>query len=212
MHPTPPTRTATTPGPPRRRTALLCWLLLVCGASPSAAPVDLLGDFPAEPQLRIDPGAHGATIARIDVDAAGRWLVSGSHDKTVRVWRLADGRLARTLRPPLGAGNLGKVYAVAISPDGEAVAVGGWTGGNASGEIAIYIFDRASGALRHRIPGLPNVINHLAYAPDGQRLVATLGGANGIRVYATGDYREIARDADYGDAATGPTSPPTGGW
>ena len=128
----------------------------------------------------------------------GRTLVSGAEDKTVKLWRLADGTLERTLRLPQGGGNLGKVYAVAISPDGSEVAAGGWTGSADGSNNTIYIFDRTTGAVKHRIGGLPCVINHLAYdAPDGDRLVATLAGANGIRLYETNDYIEISRDSDY---------------
>ena len=42
-----------------------------------------------------------------------------------------------------------------------------------------------------RIEGLPGVITHLAYAPDGRHLAAVLGGANGLRVYETETYREV---------------------
>src|SRR5215475_4582899 len=55
----------------------------------------------------------------------------------------------------------------------------------------IYLFDRATGALRHRISGLPNVINHLAYAAHGRHLVPVLSGPNGLRVYETNTYREV---------------------
>jgi WD40 repeat protein len=83
---------------------------------------------PEAPMLRIETGMHTAMIRRIAVDAAGRFLVTGSDDKTVRVWELETGRLLRTIRPPTGTGNEGKIYAVAISPDGRTIAAGGWTG------------------------------------------------------------------------------------
>ena len=58
---------------------------------------------------------------------AGQIAVTGSHDKTVRLWSVADGKLLRTIRMPTGPGDVGKIYAVAISPDGATVAAGGWT-------------------------------------------------------------------------------------
>ena len=83
---------------------------------------------PATPFLRIETGMHTAPIRRIDVDAQERYLVTASFDKTARVWDLKSGKLLEVLRPPIGPGDEGKLYAVAIAPDGETVAVGGWTG------------------------------------------------------------------------------------
>lgn len=154
---------------------------------------------PATPFLRIETGMHTAPIRRIDVDAAERYLVTASHDKTARVWDLASGKLLQVLRPPLGSGNEGRLDAVAISPDGRTVAVGGWTGWDWYGEASIYLFDRDSGQLTQRITGLSTVILHLAYSPDGRYLAAALFGTNGIRVYATSDLAEVGRDTDYGD-------------
>ncbi len=82
------------------------------------------------PILRIETGMHTAAIPRIDVDAQERYLVTGSEDKTVRVWSLPNGKLLRVLRPPIGEGYEGQIYAVAISPDGKTVAAGGRTGKN----------------------------------------------------------------------------------
>ncbi len=159
--------------------------------------------FPERPFLRLESGMHTAPIIRIDVDAAGRYLVTGSNDKTARIWDLRDGRLLRTLRVPLGAGNVGKVYAVALSPDGDTVAVGGWTGPKKRGGENIYFFDRASGVLKRLIAGLPNVIIDLTYSKDGRYLAATIFGANGVRVYETKAYTEVAKDSDYGDHSLG---------
>jgi hypothetical protein len=180
--------------PRHRLLQAAAWLLaLTCLAAVEAAD-----EFPTEPLLRLDPEGHFASIRRIDVDARGRWLVSGAHDKTVKVWRLADGTLERTLRLPQGEGNLGKVYAVAISPDGEQVAAGGWTGSADGLNTTIYILDRASGALVHRIAGLPHRINHLAYDARGERLAVTLSRSDGLRLFRTDDYEEISRDPNYG--------------
>src|SRR5262245_1390749 len=61
-----------------------------------------------EPALRIDPGMHTAPIMRIAVDASCTVLATGAQDKTVRLWRLPQGKLLNVLRPPIGPGNEGK--------------------------------------------------------------------------------------------------------
>jgi len=90
-------------------------VMMASGVAHSGAP-------PSEPVLRIETGMHTAPIMRIGVDAAERFLVTTSDDKTARVWDLETGRLLRVLRPPIGAGDEGKLYAVAIPPDGAVVA------------------------------------------------------------------------------------------
>jgi WD40 repeat protein len=152
----------------------------------------------AQPVLRIETGTHTAVIRRIGVDAAGRYLVTGSDDKTVRVWELATGRLQRALRPPIGEGYEGKIYAVAISPDGRLIAAGGWTGYEWDKQHSIYLFDQGSGRLALRMSGASNVVNHLAFSPDGTRLAASLGAGAGIRVFRVSDGAEIGRDTGYG--------------
>ncbi|WP_179131178.1 peptidoglycan-binding protein, partial [Candidatus Entotheonella palauensis] len=159
------------------------------------------GEPPVTPFLRIETGMHTAPIRRIGVDAANRYLVTASHDKTLRVWELATGKLLSTLRVPIGMGDEGKLYAVAISPDGETVAGTGWTGLDWDGEASIYLFNRVSSRLIRRIGGLPNTIRHLTYSKDGRYLAATLGGANGVRIFRTSDYQLAAQDMDYEDGS-----------
>jgi WD40 repeat protein len=111
-------------------TILVCLLMPAYGHAESPSPAGAQAPRaapqpPATPVLRIEAGMHTASINRIDVDAAERFLVTASDDKTARVWDLANGKLLQILRPPLGAGSEGKLYAVAISPDGTLVATGG---------------------------------------------------------------------------------------
>ncbi len=100
---------------------------------------------------------------------------------------------------PIGEGNDGKVYAVALSPDGKWVAAGGWDAyALQRQEVGIYIFEAATGRLVTRLGRLGNVIYHLAFSPDGSRLAATLGGGEGMRLWETAGWRLLAEDKDYG--------------
>jgi len=173
------------------------WLIFMLGLWMAALPAKA-AEPPSEPMLRLETGMHTAMIKRIGVDAAGRWLVSASIDKTLRVWSLADGSLAQTLRVPIGAGNEGNLFAAAISPDGTLIAAGGYTGAEWDGNTtSIYLFNRASGQVVRRIDGLGEVILHLAFSVDGRYLAASLG-PQGLRVFRSDNGQQVAEDRDYG--------------
>ena len=177
---------------------LLLLLLAALWAAPARADDGLYTD----PFLVLEPGRHTAMINRLDADREGRFLVTASDDKTVRVWAAEDGRLLRTLRLPAGPGDVGKAYAAAISPDGALVAAGGWTSATGTDE-SVYLFDRASGRLLRRVGGLPNVVDHLAFSPDGTRLAATLGSGAGVRLIDPAAGRVVAADEGYGGDSYG---------
>jgi len=149
------------------------------------------------PILKIETGMHTAVITRISMDSKERYLVSGSLDKTIRLWELSTGNLIKTLRPPIGDGDEGKIYAVSISPDGKTIAAGGWTGYEWDEFDSIYIFDTESGSMIKRLKPFPSNILNILYSKDGRYLVASLARGSGIRVYRTSDYSLILSDTDY---------------
>ena len=131
-------------------------------------------------------------------------MVTGSLDKTARLWALPEGpngtpNLLRTLRVPIDGGNGGRIDAVALSPDGKWVAAGGWDATwPVNGTMGVYIFEAEIGRLVTRLGGLGNVINDLVFSPDGSRLAAALGGGEGMRLWETTGWRIHAEDKDYG--------------
>lgn len=150
----------------------------------------------AQPLLRINTPMHTASIRRISTDKDGRWVVSASNDKSIRIWDGVTGKWINTLRFPSEPGSLGKAYAAAISPDGRTIAAGGFTGRYRGGQH-IYIFDREKAEMVRCIKGVSSAVNHLAYSRDGRVLVACLG-EKGIRIYRTLDYGLVGLDESYG--------------
>jgi WD40 repeat protein len=185
---------------PHLLSLVLVLALLVSGAASTAAGGGGLYD---QPVLTLDAGMHTAQITSADVSATGTYAVSGSYDKTVRVWEALTGQLQRTIRLPQGLGAVGKVYAVAISPDEVLVAAGGYIGG-VDQRLQLYLFRRDTGVLVRRLEGLPDVIMHTVFSPTGRYLAVTLGGTSGLRVYDRDvGWHEIARDEPYGDNSHG---------
>ncbi len=169
------------------------WLALVLVVLVSSA---WAGEPPTTPFLRIETGMHTARIQEVGVDAAERFLVTGSIDKTVRVWELETGKLLRIIRPPMAQGNEGQIYAVAMSPDGQTIAAGGSTGFDWEGSSCIYIFDRVTGDMAHRRCGMPSV-HALGFSRNGDYLAVGQCCKDGLIVFRTDNYEVVAEDDGY---------------
>ncbi len=171
----------------------------VMGATPDDPSAGAsVGALPKEPILCINTEMHTGAINRMSVDAKETILATASNDKTMKLWALDSGELLHSIRLPSDLEKVGKAYSVAISPDGQLVAVGGFTGvqGFAGDEI-IYLYDTATGKMLGRLGQLPDVIHHLAFSPDGKYLLACV--AVGIRLYRTDTWEAILDDREYSD-------------
>jgi len=128
-----------------------------------------------QPQLMIDTGGHMALIKDLYFTADGKQLVSASVDKTIRIWDLATGKTVRMIRGEMSPGDPGKIYTMALSPNGKWLAAGGWTGSN---EIRLYDF--ATGELVTLLKGHGNVVHGLAFSPDSKYLISGAGDSDAI--------------------------------
>ena len=177
-----------------RALALLPALLFV--AVPEA-----IAQLYEQPVLVVDPGMHTAVSYAAAADATGRFLATGSDDKSVRIWSASDGKLLQTIRMPTGPGKIGQVRAVAMSPDGNTVAAGAIEA--ADRRSAIYLFDRDAGTMIQRIGGLPYV-SDIVFSAEGRYLAAAAG--SGLRVFDRDrNWSEAFRDETYGGQSLGAT-------
>lgn len=149
------------------------------------------------PILTLNTAVHTAKIGRISTDSLGKLILTCSKDKTAKLWNSDSGELIKTFRIPIDEGKEGMLYAAAISPNGKTVALGGWTSKNGA-NTSIYIFDVATNSMKNRITELPTGIMDIEFSPNGNYMVATLGGSNGIRVFETNSWSLIQSITDYG--------------
>lgn len=100
----------------------------------------------------------------------GRWLVSGSKDKSVKIWDVGARRLAATLE-----GHRESVAGIAISPDGKALA--------SSGSDWVRLWSTGSNLPHDGFPDVEHGAESVSFSPDGTQLAT--GGEDGIvRVFA----------------------------
>jgi WD40 repeat protein len=160
-------------------------LALACGAR-----AEEYGE-PGQPILRIETGLHGGAINR--VVRAGDDLVTVSDDKTLRRWSLPDGRADGEWRVPIGSGDLGALYAVAVN--GKTAVAGGRTGETSYG---LYFFDLDSGKTLGTVAGFSQPITALAFADAGALLAVGLQRSGGLEVVDVKSHKVVAVDRDYG--------------
>ena len=106
---------------------------------------------------------HSGGILKVAFSPDGRWIVTGSEDRTAKVWETATGREVCTLKGH-GAG----VWAVAFSPDGQRVLTG-------SGDLTAKVWEVPSGRELFTLNGHAGGIGSAVFSPDGQRIVTAAG-------------------------------------
>jgi len=114
---------------------------------------------PGGPLLRTLAG-HKNAVNAVAVTPDGRYAISASDDKTLKVWELASGRTVHTL-----AGHRNVVNAVAVTPDGR-YAVSG------SDDKTLKVWELASGRPVHTLAGHGGCVNAVAITPDGRYVVS----------------------------------------
>jgi WD40 repeat protein len=141
-------------------------------------------DASAMPHLMLDTGGHMGTIKSVAFTPDGKRLISAGDDKVIRVWDWQTGKTVRTIRGQVGPGDEGKIYTMALSPNGRWLAVGGYIKDN-----VIRIFDFDTGKLVALLCAHTDVVDALAFSSDSTQLVS--GGGDFLAIIWDVDRRKV---------------------
>ena len=130
------------------------------GSQTTRTSAKLVEVFPKE---QVVEGGHTASVWGLAASPDGRFLVTGGHDTTVRLWDIAERKLLRTLY-----GRADLVWCVAVSPDSKYVAAG--SGEDKNGTVEIWEAD--TGRPVAYLRGHKGLVRGVAFHPGGRWLVS----------------------------------------
>ena len=114
---------------------------------------------------------HSAKVQNLNFTPDGERIISVSEDKSVRVWNAATGEMLKKYESQIGDGSNGMLYASALSPDGNLLAIAGYTIAT-DNQVFIAIIDLNKGVQVATALGHTNVINSMAFTGNGKYLVS----------------------------------------
>jgi WD40 repeat protein len=122
-------------------------------------PMHLCFDPPGGALLRT-LGGHADAVCGVAVTPDGKWAVSASLDKTLKVWDLVMSREIRTLQ-----GHSSYLCSVALTPNGKQAI-------SASDDKTLKVWDLLSGMCLRTLEGHSGSVEGVAVTPDGKRVIS----------------------------------------
>lgn len=110
-------------------------------------------------ELRCFKG-HTDYVCRVAFSPDGKWVLSGSADKTMRLWEVETGKELRRFE-----GHTSLVYGVAFSPVGKQALSG-------SLDKTPRLWDAQTGKQLRRFEGHNDYVFCVTFSPDGKQIVS----------------------------------------
>ena len=103
---------------------------------------------------------HSNSVTAVVVTPNGKQLISGSMDKTIKVWNLATGEEKFTL-----TGHNDSVIALAVTPNGKEVISGSW-------DKTIKVWNLETGEEQLTLTGHSSPVYAVAVTPNGKKVIS----------------------------------------
>ncbi|AFY55093.1 WD40 repeat-containing protein [Rivularia sp. PCC 7116] len=117
---------------------------------------------------------HKSEVWGIAFSPDGKKIVSGSWDKTLKIWKIEDTNKPILLKTITGHSD--RVWAVAFSPDGKIIA-------SASFDSTIKLW-KLDGTLLHTLKGHNGYVRAVAFSPDG-KTIASVSEDRTVKLWKT---------------------------
>ena len=102
---------------------------------------------------------HSREVYSVAITSDGRHVVSGSEDKTLRMWELGSGRCVHTMKESRGA-----VWKIALTSESQYALT--------SSEEMLRVWDLLSGSRVHNLIGHESGVNSVVITFDGQYVIS----------------------------------------
>jgi len=122
---------------------------------------------------------HESGVHAVAVTPDGRYAVSGSFDKTLRLWELNTGKFIRNFE-----GHAGTVFGAAVTPDGQRIVSG-------SSDGTLRVWDLNTAKLINTLSGHTGKIYAVKITLDGRYIISSSADRTlscGIWIRVTGAY------------------------
>jgi len=145
-------------------------------------------DEPALPESIVATlKGHTEIVYAVTFSPDGKSLVTGSFDKTVKLWETATGKETKTFTGPAGHQNL--VLSVAFSPDGRFLASGA-----ADNTAKIWDVAKAGSEAPYKNLAHANLVDAVAFNPAGTQL-ATGSHDGTVRIWDVAKGQQVRQIA-----------------
>jgi hypothetical protein len=140
---------------------------------------------------------HKAAVTSVAFSPDGKQALTGSGDRTVRLWDVATGAEVLCLE-----GHAGDVHSVAFAPDGRRAASGGMD--------SIRLWDLETGKQIRRLDTPTNFVLSVAFSPDGRHVLSTSKADRLVRVWDARTGKQVRQLKGHTAAALAVACSPDG--